>query len=422
MRALLRRLGEEHAAVGEDPDGVTLDPREAADERVAVERLELVEAAAVDDARDHLERVELVAEVLGDEAVEVGRVDGGRLGRRDLPGARLGVAEVTDDLARDRERVLVGGREVVGHTGAPGVDVRAAELLRRHVLAGGCLHQRRAADEDRAGALHDHRLVRHRRHVGATRGARAHHDRDLRDALRRQPRLVVEDPPEVLPVGEHVRLEREERPTRVDEVHAREPVLLCHLLRAEVLLHRERVVRAALDGRVVRDDDAVPPFDHADPGDDPGGRGVAVVELPGGERVQLEEGGAGVDETVDPLAGGELAPRAVPLERLLAAAAGHERGALAQLGDEPFHACAAPLEGLVAHDVRGEDAHGRSLSRLLAAGLDAASAERATMTADEDESHCSAPAAGGRRLSARPGVTRAASRPARRLGRWSTSS
>ena len=169
--------------------------------------------------------------------------------------------------------------------------------------------------------------------------------------LRRQPRLVVEDPPEVLPVGEHLRLEREERATRVDEVDARQPVLLGHLLRAKVLLHGERVVRAALDRRVVGDDDAVPPLDHADPGDDSGGRGVTVVELPGGERVQLEERRAGVDEAVDPLACGELAPRPVPLERLLAAAAGHERGALAQLGDEPFHACAPPLEGLVADDV-----------------------------------------------------------------------
>ena len=69
----LGRLREEDAAVGEDPDRVALDAREAADEGVAVERLELVEAAAVDDPRDHLERVELVAEVLGDDPVEVGR-------------------------------------------------------------------------------------------------------------------------------------------------------------------------------------------------------------------------------------------------------------------------------------------------------------------------------------------------------------
>src|SRR3712207_8547303 len=52
--ALLRRLGEEDAVVREDADREALDPREAADERLAVELLELVEAAAVDDARDQI--------------------------------------------------------------------------------------------------------------------------------------------------------------------------------------------------------------------------------------------------------------------------------------------------------------------------------------------------------------------------------
>src|ERR1041384_5129421 len=47
-------------------------------------------------------------------------------------------------------------------------------------------------------------LLAHRRHVGPARGARAEHGRDLRDAGRRHLRLVVEDAPEVLPVGEHV--------------------------------------------------------------------------------------------------------------------------------------------------------------------------------------------------------------------------
>ena len=211
--------------VREDPDRMALDPREAADERLAVQRLELVEAAAVDDARDHLARVELVAEVLGDEAVELGRVGAGGSGCAISQGLGWRRVEVADDLTRDRERVLVRGREVVGHAGAPRVHVGAAELLRRHVLAGRGLHERRAADEDRPGAAHDHRLVRHRRDVRAACGARAHHDRDLRDALRRHPRLVEEDAAEVLAVGEDLGLEREERAARVDEVEAREPVL-----------------------------------------------------------------------------------------------------------------------------------------------------------------------------------------------------
>ena len=166
----------------------------------------------------------------------------------------------------------------------------------------------------------DHRLVAHRRDVGAAGGARAHHDRDLRDALRRHPRLVEEDPPEVLAVGEDLGLERQERAARVDEVEARQPVLLGDLLRAQVLLHREREVRAALHGRVVRDDHALPALDDADAGDDPGRGRLAVVQLPGGERAELEERGARVDQPVDPLARGQLAARAVALDGDAAAA------------------------------------------------------------------------------------------------------
>ena len=169
VRALLRRLGEEHALVREDRDGVALDSREAADERLAVQLLELVEAGAVDDAPDDRAGVELVAEVLRHEAVQLGRVERGLLDGSDLPRDGERGIEVAHDLARDRERVLVGRREVVGDAGAASVDVGASELLRRHVLAGRGLHERRAADEDRARALHDHRLVRHRRDVGAAR-------------------------------------------------------------------------------------------------------------------------------------------------------------------------------------------------------------------------------------------------------------
>ena len=149
VRALLRRLGEEHALVREDRDRIALDPREAAHERLAVELLELVEARAVDDPADHRAGVELVAEVLGHEAVQVGRVEHGLLDGRELPGRGERRIEVADDLARDRERVLVGGREVVGDAGAPRVDVGASELLGGHVLPGRGLHERRAADEDR---------------------------------------------------------------------------------------------------------------------------------------------------------------------------------------------------------------------------------------------------------------------------------
>ena len=89
---------------------------------------------------------------------------------------------------------------------------------------------------------------------------------------RGQVRLVVEDAAEVLAVGEHLVLQRQERAAGVDEVDAGQPVLQRDLLRAQVLLHRDRVVGAALDGGVVGDDHALAPADPADAGDDAGAR------------------------------------------------------------------------------------------------------------------------------------------------------
>ena len=66
----------------------------------------------------------------------------------------------------------------------------------------------------------------------------------------------------------------------------------------------------------------------------PGARGVAVVEVLGGERAELEERGAGIAEAVDAVARQQLAARGVALARALATA---ERGTgqpLVQLGDE----------------------------------------------------------------------------------------
>ena len=106
----------------------------------------------------------------------------------------------------------------------------------------------------------------------------------------------------MIAIREHLGLQRQERTAGVDEVEAREPVLLRDLLGAQVLLDGEWEVRAALDGRVVCDDHALATFDDADARDDAGARRLTVVDLPRRERVQLQERRARVDEAVDALA------------------------------------------------------------------------------------------------------------------------
>ncbi len=166
---------------------------------------------------------------------------------------------------------------------------------------------------------HDDRLVAHRRHVGAAGGARAHHQRDLRDPARRELGLVEEDAAEVVAIGEDLVLERQERAARVDEIEARQPVLERDLLRSQVLLDGHRVVGAALDRRVVRDDHRVDSLDATDAGHDSRTRRLVVVEAIRRKRVQLEEGAPRIDEPIDPLANGKLAALPMAGDRALVA-------------------------------------------------------------------------------------------------------
>ena len=233
--------------------------------------------------------------VLGHDGVEVPGVIGGWLGLFAIvaPEGRSH-AQAGDHLACDGDCVRIVEREMVRDARDAGVNVRAAELLGRDVYSGRRLHQRRPTDEDRALAFDDDRLIAHRGNVRASRRARAHDQSELWDRGRGKARLVVEDAPEMLPVGEDLILPGQERAARIDKVEAGQPVLERYLLRAQVLFHGQRVVRPALDGRVVCDDHAQLPGDATDPGDDPGSRRFVVVHAEGGEWRELEEGRAGI--------------------------------------------------------------------------------------------------------------------------------
>ena len=64
----------------------------------------------------------------------------------------------------------------------------------------------------------------------------------------------------------------------------------------------------------------VVPSTSPDAGDDAGARRLVVVQAVRGERAQLEEGRAGVEQEVDALADRQLAALAVPGDRPVVAA------------------------------------------------------------------------------------------------------
>ena len=206
--------------------------REAADQGGAVAGLEFVEIAAVDDARDHFAYIEGLARVDGDHAIQFLRRVFGFDGCTQGHLLRFFTVQVRDDGARQRQRMQIVLRQVVDHAGQARVHVAAAQVFGRHHFARRRFHQRRAAEENRALLLDDDRLVAHGRHIRAARGARAHHHGDLRDALGRQIRLIVEDAAEMVAVGEDVVLVRQVGAARVDQVDAGQVVLVGDFLGA----------------------------------------------------------------------------------------------------------------------------------------------------------------------------------------------
>ncbi len=127
---------------------------------------------------------------------------------------------MADDVAHDGERMLVVLGEVVHHARFSGMEIAAAQVFGADLLARRGLHQWRTGEEDRALLAHDDALVGHGRDIGPARGARTHHAGDLRDAQRAHVRLVEEDAPEMVAVGEHLGLIGQVRPAAIDEVDA----------------------------------------------------------------------------------------------------------------------------------------------------------------------------------------------------------
>jgi hypothetical protein len=86
---LMRRLGKDHAVIGDDADRAALDMGKARDQRFAKARLEFVKARAVDDAGDHLADVIGGAQIGGHDAEDLLGVIGRGFGRLPDHGLRL---------------------------------------------------------------------------------------------------------------------------------------------------------------------------------------------------------------------------------------------------------------------------------------------------------------------------------------------
>ena len=110
----------------------------------------------------------------------------------------------------------------------------------------------------------------------------------------------------MVPVGKHLRLQRQERPPAVHQIDARKLAAGGDLLRPEVFLDGERVVGPPLHGGVVRHHHHEPSRNRSHPGDEARRRSGRVVAVETGERSDFEEGRSRIGEALDPLPDEEL--------------------------------------------------------------------------------------------------------------------
>lgn len=196
--------------------------------------------------------------------------------------------------------------------------------------------------------LDDDVLVRHGGHVGATGRAGAHHDGDLRNALRGHVRLVVEDASKVVAVGEHLVLQRQEGAATVHQVDTGQAVLLCDLLGTQVFLDRDGVVRASLDRSVVGDDHAVDAADAADASDDTARWNIAV-HLMTRQCTELQERCAVIHKVVNALSSKQFPSLLVLQSRLLASTLQNFLVSLLEVGYGVSHALRVGFKISVLH-------------------------------------------------------------------------
>ena len=141
----------------------------------------------------------------------------------------------------------------------------------------------------------------------------------------------------MLAVGKHLGLVRQVGAAGIDQIEARQPVVARDLLGAQMLLHRHRIIGAALDGGIVADDDAFAASDPTDAGDDAGAMDGVVVHPVGGKRRQFEKRRAGIDQRHHPLARQQLATRQMALAGLRRAAFGRLGALRLELRDQRTH-------------------------------------------------------------------------------------
>ena len=104
----------------------------------------------------------------------------------------------------------------------------------------------------------------------------------------------------MLPIRKNLILARQMSAARIDQVNAGQVIFGCDGLRAQMFLHRYRVISATFDSRIISNNHALNPIHAADSSNQPRGCNIVVtVHAIGGKLANFEEGRILVDQGLD---------------------------------------------------------------------------------------------------------------------------
>ena len=312
MRTLERRLRKQNAVVGNDAHRHAFNVRKTADQRGPKTRFEFGKLAAVHNARNDFAHVVGFAAVSGNHAIDFLAVVQRCCGFAQLQLTIFLAIERTHRLSRQCQRMRIVLCQMIGHARQARVHIAATQIFCTDHFACSRFDQRGATQEDGALVFNNDGFVAHGWHVSTAGSATAHDHRYLRNAQCTHVGLVKKDAPKVIAVWKHVVLVGQVGAARIDQVNARQVVLLRHFLRTQMLLDGHGVIGAALDGGVVAHNHAVDPIDAAYAGNHAGARCVldaffVQVHGVGRQGCQLQEGRARVKQHLHTFARWQLA-------------------------------------------------------------------------------------------------------------------
>ncbi|CAI8206587.1 MAG: Uncharacterised protein [SAR116 cluster bacterium] len=261
--------------------------RKAADQRGTEPRLEFIKIGSINDAGDNLAAVIGGFRIRGHDRQQLFAIMGWR--HRITRFGRCRYGQITDDLARQRQGVIIILGKIVGNAAQTGMGIPAAQRFGVNILAGCLFDQRRTRQKDGALLRHDNGLVRHRGHIGTACGAGPHDNRDLRNTGRAHPRLIVEYTPKMIAVRKHLVLTRQVGTATIHEIQAGKMILQRDLLRPQMLFHRQRIVATALNRGIIADDHTITSADLANAGNDPGSGYRILIEAMRGKQPDFKK-------------------------------------------------------------------------------------------------------------------------------------